>query len=67
MLRRTEFRLLADKINKEMEWQYFGLEMWMYSLVALVTPPFAAHLMVSMVVVRVRIIALLLCFASFLS
>ncbi len=46
MLKRQEFRELAEKINKAMEWQIFGLELLSYALVALFTPPFAAHVMV---------------------
>ena len=47
MLKRQEFREFAEKINKAMEWQFFGLELLSYALVALFTPPFAAHVMVS--------------------
>lgn len=46
MLRRKEFAQLADKINNAMGWQIFGLELLTYALVTLVTPPFAAHIMV---------------------
>jgi len=46
MLKRQEFRELAEKINKAMEWQIFGFELLSYALVALFTPPFAAHVMV---------------------
>eukprot|EP01032_Pedospumella_encystans_P009033 gene9033-10667_t len=45
MLKRQEFRELAEKINKAMEWQILGFELLSYALVTLFTPPFAAHVM----------------------
>lgn len=47
MLRRKEFAELAEKVNNAMRWNVFGLELLTYALVMLITPPFAAHLMVS--------------------
>jgi hypothetical protein len=46
MLRRAEYRQLAEKINQRMEWPQFGWEMLLFYSVAFVVPPLAAFLMV---------------------
>lgn len=46
MLRRTEFRALADKINKLTEWHFFSFEMLAFYIVGIIAAPLAAALMV---------------------
>jgi hypothetical protein len=46
MLRRAEYKQLAEKINRRMEWPPLGWEMLLFYAVAFVVPPLAAFLMV---------------------
>lgn len=46
MLRKQEYRELAERINKRMAWRRFGWEMTLFHFVGLVVPPVAALLMV---------------------
>lgn len=65
MLRRKEFAELAQRINRDMGWQFFGLELLTYALVTLVTPPFAAHLMVSILALLPSLSMLLIKFSFY--
>ena len=49
MLRRIEYRQLAEKINKQMEWQPLGWEMMLFTAVRFIVPPLAAELTVHMI------------------
>jgi hypothetical protein len=46
MLRKKEYRELAERINRRMAWRRCGWEMLMFYTVGLVVPPLAAFLMV---------------------
>lgn len=46
MLRRAEYKEFAEKVNKRLEWQPYGIEMMTFYTVAFVAPPLAAFLMV---------------------
>lgn len=48
MLRRAEYKAFAEKINKRVEWKPYGIEMMTFYIVAIVVPPLAAFLMVSL-------------------
>jgi hypothetical protein len=48
MLRKKEYRELAERINRRMAWRRCGWEMLMFYTVGLVVPPLAAFLMVSL-------------------
>jgi hypothetical protein len=48
MLRKKEYRELAERINRRMAWRRCGWEMLMFYAVGLVVPPLAAFLMVSL-------------------
>lgn len=51
MLRRSEYRSFAEKINKRMEWKPYGIEMLTFYAVAIIAPPLAAFLMVRLYIV----------------
>ena len=57
MLRKAEYRQLAERVNRRVAWQTLGWEMMLFHVTAFLVPPLAAFLMVciSMVLVCVLI------------
>jgi hypothetical protein len=47
MLKREEYKQLADRINTLMEWRVFTWEMITFFTFSLLAPPVAAYMMVS--------------------